>query len=250
MILYFSGTGNSQYVATYLQKKLKDNLLSINDFLKQKAYINLTTNDPLVIVCPVYVSAPPLIVMDFIKKSKFKDHLKVYFVMTCAGGMGASPYYWKKICQEKRFQYMGCEQVIMPQNYLIYFKTKEKEENKKIINAALPTIEKITLAIQQELPIALEPPGSLDVLSTKAVIKPYYKYFIKADGFEVSDACISCGKCEKVCPLNNIRLIHGLPEWSNNCTHCMACINRCPKQAIEYGEKTKGKPRYEAPKFK
>ena len=29
-----------------------------------------------------------------------------------------------------------------------------------------------------------------------------------------------------------------------NCTHCMACICYCPKEAIEYGKKSKGKPRY------
>ena len=27
-------------------------------------------------------------------------------------------------------------------------------------------------------------------------------------------------------------------------THCMACICYCPKEAIEYGKKSKGKPRY------
>lgn len=44
--------------------------------------------------------------------------------------------------------------------------------------------------------------------------------------------------------LNNIRLENGKPVWGKNCTHCMACICYCPKEAIEYGEKSKGKPRY------
>ena len=47
-----------------------------------------------------------------------------------------------------------------------------------------------------------------------------------------------------VCPLNNIRLENGKPVWGKNCTHCMACICYCPKEAIEYGQKSKGKPRY------
>ena len=46
------------------------------------------------------------------------------------------------------------------------------------------------------------------------------------------------------CPLNNIRLENGKPVWGKNCTHCMACICYCPKEAIEYGKKSKGKPRY------
>lgn len=250
MILYFSGTGNSQYIAQYLQDKLQDDILNIADFIKQKAYINLTTDTPLIIVCPVYVSAPPTIVMNFIKKSKFLPNLKAYFIMTCAGGMGASPYYWKEICKKKGFRYMGCEQIKMPQNYLVFFKTKEKEENQKIIDSALSPLEQMVDSIQRNLPISLEPPGKLDVLSTKMVLKPYYKYFIKAEDFEVNESCVACGKCVKVCPLNNIQLKDGLPIWSNSCTHCMACINLCPKQAIEYGKKSVGKPRYQAPKYK
>ena len=39
------------------------------------------------------------------------------------------------------------------------------------------------------------------------------------------------------CPLNNIRLENGKPVWGKHCTHCMACICDCPKEAIEYIEK-------------
>lgn len=44
--------------------------------------------------------------------------------------------------------------------------------------------------------------------------------------------------------MNNIHLENGKPLWGKNCTHCMACICYCPKEAIEYGKKSRGKPRY------
>ena len=56
--------------------------------------------------------------------------------------------------------------------------------------------------------------------------------------------CIGCGKCEKLCPLNNITLQNARPVWGTNCTQCMACICYCPTRAIEYGKKSAGKPRY------
>ena len=62
--------------------------------------------------------------------------------------------------------------------------------------------------------------------------------------YVISDDCISCGKCANVCPLHNIQLSNGKPVWGNQCTHCMACISRCPKEAIEYGKHSKGLPRY------
>ena len=56
--------------------------------------------------------------------------------------------------------------------------------------------------------------------------------------------CTGCGKCKKFCPLNNITLKNKKPVWGKHCTHCMACICYCPAEAIEYGRKSVGKPRY------
>ena len=63
------------------------------------------------------------------------------------------------------------------------------------------------------------------------------------------EKCIGCGKCDRVCPLGNIRMENGQPRWGENCTHCMACICGCPTEAIEYGKKSVGKPRYRCPEW-
>lgn len=39
----------------------------------------------------------------------------------------------------------------------------------------------------------------------------------------------------------------GKPVWGKNCTHCMGCINFCPKEAIEYAKGSVGKTRYAGP---
>ena len=49
--------------------------------------------------------------------------------------------------------------------------------------------------------------------------------------------------------MNNIVMEEKQPLWGKDCTHCMACICGCPKEAIEYGRKSKGKPRYQCPKY-
>ncbi len=86
--------------------------------------------------------------------------------------------------------------------------------------------------------------------SGKPVTWLFDTFFIKPKKFYTTDECIGCDLCEKLCPLNNIKLLDKKPTWGNNCIHCTACINRCPKEAIEYGKKTQGKNRYVAIKYK
>ena len=249
MVVYFSGTGNSRYCAEMIADINGDEVLNAGEFIKNGIAAELISDKPWVFVCPIYVSAPPLAFQDFIKAASFDGCKDAYFVMTCASGMGGAPYYCKKVCEAAGLNYMGTAQVEMPQNYLILFKMNDPERAKEIIMEAEPKItalaEKIAASGQ------FDDPGTKgwEVVSTKMVLPPYYKWFMKAKAFRATDECISCGKCVSSCALNNIKLVEGKPVWSDNCTHCMACINLCPKQAIEYGEKTVGKFRHKCPKY-
>ena len=46
---------------------------------------------------------------------------------------------------------------------------------------------------------------------------------LKTESFEV------CGKCEKLCPMNNIKIVDNKVVQNNQCTMCYRCINNCPK---------------------
>jgi ferredoxin len=50
--------------------------------------------------------------------------------------------------------------------------------------------------------------------------------------FSVSEECNSCGICARVCPVDNIELVGGRPEWLHHCENCLACYNWCPRKAI------------------
>lgn len=250
MILYFTGTGNSRFVAEMLADLTGDEAVSMNDCIKSGEKGSFHSEKPYVFVSPVYVSAIPRAVESFVDSAEFSGSKKAYFIMTCAGGMGGSPAYAQKLADRKGFEYMGTAQVEMPQNYLVFFTTKDRQTSDGIIEAAKPVVRGFAelIAAEKELP----DPGmkSWEYISTEMILAMYYKWFMSDKPFTVSDACISCGKCEKLCPLNNIVLKDGKPTWGGNCTHCMACINSCPKQAIEYGKKSVGKYRYTCRKYK
>lgn len=65
--------------------------------------------------------------------------------------------------------------------------------------------------------------------------------------FTVNDKCTSCNICERVCPVHNIRMENGKPNWQGNCEHCLACIQWCPTEAIQYGTITTNRKRYHHP---
>jgi len=56
--------------------------------------------------------------------------------------------------------------------------------------------------------------------------------------FYVESSCNSCKTCEKVCPVNNIK-VNEVPTFHSNCQQCLACIQNCPQKSIHLkGEKS------------
>jgi NAD-dependent dihydropyrimidine dehydrogenase PreA subunit len=251
MILYFSATGNSEYVAKYIAHLNNDKVVNMTDYLKRNEPMNLTSETPYVIVAPVYISTMPVIVMDLLKQSKFEGNKNVYFIMTCAGsGISASAAFVKPLALELGLTYRGVEHLSMPQDYLMYFTVASKEENDVKMNDALTKVPSLAEKIRLDQDFDCSKVGIMHKLSIKPVIWMFDVLCIKPKKFYATNECIGCSLCEKVCPYNNIEMVNGKPVWGKKCCHCSACINKCPKKAIEYGKKTIGKNRYVAPKFK
>ena len=247
MVLYFSGTGNSKFVAERIAEGINDKAENISQYIKEEKKAEFREDGVYVFVGPAYVSAPARTLIDFVDESSFPSGIKAYFVITCAAAIGISPVIDKKLCERKGFEYMGSATVVMPQNYIAYFKTASMDENRETVKAAIPVVDGIVEAIKNKDIIEDRKMFFMEYPSTVAVADLYYKFFMKTGKFKASDECISCQKCVRVCPLGNVSLTDGKPVWGKKCTHCMACINYCPKGAIEYGKGSKGKPRYNGP---
>lgn len=149
---------------------------------------------------------------------------------------------------EKGLEDQGCASVLMPENYIALFETPSEEEALALIERAEPKITDIARMIKEGRILPEQQISGKDKISSGLVNTVFYPLMVHAGKYYATDACISCGLCEKVCPLGNITLKDGKPVWGKNCTHCMACICRCPKEAIEYGKHSQGQPRYVCPK--
>ncbi|UWD49933.1 EFR1 family ferrodoxin [Clostridioides difficile] len=248
MIIYFSGTGNSEYVAKKIGKELQDEVLNLFEKVRTRDYSHLVSDRPWVIVVPTYAWRIPRIVHEWLMKTELGGNKNIYFVMTCGADTGNAGNYLNKLCKIKGMNYRGCASVVMPENYIALFSTPSKEEALVTIEQAEQKILSAIQCIRTDIEFPESKVTFKNKFSSGLVNNIFYPIFVHSKKFYVTDACVSCRKCENVCPLENIKLENGKPKWGNNCTHCMACICRCPKEAIEYGEHSKGMARYICPK--
>ena len=244
MILYFSGTGNSRYIAQRLAAATGDALMSINDRIRQGGTQSVDGGRRLVFVTPTYCWRIPRLVERWIRDTDFPGAMQAWFVMSCGDDIGNAGGGLSRLCAAKGWAYMGVAPVVMPENYLAMFPVPGPEEAEKIIRKAAPEIVRAAGHIRAGHAFPERRPGLLDRVKSGVINAPFYALCVRADAFRADERCTGCGRCAQLCPLGNIRLADGRPVWGADCTHCMACIAHCPVQAIEYGRRSAGKPRY------
>lgn len=245
MIVYYSGTGNSKYLAKSIANHLTDKLVDLNELIKSnnKSDINCD-NENLIIVTPTYAWRMPKLVYDYLTSIKVNNAKNVYFIMSCGGEIGNAAKYNKQLAECLKLTYKGTIDVKMPDNYIIMFKPVSEEECIRLIKKINHKVNIIVAHIKENKDFKKPRNNLYDRFMSRFVNKQFYKYKISEKGFYVSNSCIGCGRCEAGCPLNNIKLIDKKPTWGNNCTHCMKCISYCPTNAINYKNKTEGKKPY------
>ena len=250
MIVYFSGTGNSRYAAQLLAHRLGDELLDAGQWMKEGKKAELTSEKPWVIVGPTYAWQLPRVFESFLRNALLEGSKEAYFVMTCGGDIGQPEGNLGELCRVKGLTFRGVLEVVMPENYITLFSAPEKEEAAQIIKAAHPVLEEGARRIAAGEDFPQRKGSRLNKLKSGVVNQVFYPMFVKAKPFYTTAACNGCGLCKRLCPLNNIEMEGKEPLWGQNCTQCMACICGCPKEAIEYGRRSKGKPRYWCPEYK
>lgn len=244
MVLYFSGTGNSRYVARRIAEALHEPLFSINDRVKANDTAPVPTGRQLIVVSPTYGWRLPRVVRDWLLQTEFPKVEQVWFVMTCGSEIGNAGSYAEKWCRGKGFDFKGCAGVVMPENYIAMFKAPSPKEEAEIIVRANGRLDALAQSIAKGESFTRPQIKLMDRIYSGIVNGAFYPMFVKSRKFRTTDECIGCGKCAVLCPTKSIRIEGGRPVWGDGCTHCMACICRCPKQAIEYGRHTMGLRRY------
>ena len=246
MILYFSATGNTEYIARELAKRLGDVCVNLLNRIKQDDHSPLHSEKPFVICAPVYVCEMPRFMSKYLKEQTFSGSRDVYFIFTSGGYCGISGPLAKSMFRKKGMNWLGHAEFKMPRNYVAndaYPMLSPAEVEERILNARA-ALDPVADSIRSGRKLTARHVFLFETIITVPFNPVWSKLKLKADAFYTTDKCVGCGKCVKLCPLNNITLEQKRPVWGNQCSHCMACIGNCPTQAIEYGTITQNKEPY------
>ena len=239
-IFFFSGTGNSFDIALRLAEKMQSadvyNLACIDEIaaLKYKR---------VGFVFPVYGFTMPNIVERFLSNYKF-DQETYYFSILTMGGLALGAKYRTRMAVEKIGGYLNYIDIIyMPENYILFSKVpSDKIIREQMHNATKRVGEVCSDVLSNKEKRAKKP---LTYYFTKKTAKTEQEKFkVAAQSFTVNESCNKCGLCVRLCPVDNISTNEEGMVFSNHCECCLCCMHACPKEAINYLNKTSGKQRY------
>lgn len=251
MVLYFSATGNTEFIAKEIAKRIDDECVNLLDRIKNQDFSPIHSEKPFVICAPVYVCEIPRFMSKYLKKQTFTGSRDVFFILTSGGYCGPSGKLLKSIFKKKKMICHGHAEFKMPRNYVASdaYPMLEKEQTEERIKESYARLDKVAEDILAGNKLTAKHIFLFETLITLPFNPIWCKFKLKAKDFYAEDSCIGCGKCVKLCPLNNIKLVDKKPVWGDDCTHCMACIGNCPIESIQYGNITKDKEHYNFGKY-
>lgn len=224
MVFYFTGTGNSLYVA----KQLEENPISIPQVIHQ-ANLEFTAGS-IGIVAPVYGHEVPPMVQEFLKKAVFHTDY-FYMILTYGNRHGGAAELAKQLCESCGITVNYINVLLMVDNWLPNFDMNEQKSIDKKVEEHLAAIREDVYARKNMIAAVTDTDRAahqqfLDRM--KQMTPDAWQHMIR-----ITDGCIGCGICGKVCPSASIRVINGKAmHIPGNCQTCFACAHACPQKAI------------------
>ena len=223
-ICYFTGTGNSLYVA----KRIGGDLYPISQLMRQHEIV--IKDDAVGIVCPVYAGEMPMMVRDFLSKASIETDY-FFFVFTYGMRYGEAFAVVKQACDEEGIKLSYINAVKMVDNYLPNFEMNDQVEKLPAKNVE-GQIDKLLedIAERRTTEVNITGTGKIRMKFQRRLGYGILKQDAARE-YLVNDKCVLCGTCAKVCPSNNITVTDKV-RFGLHCEVCYACIHNCPANAI------------------
>ena len=247
-LYYYTGTGNSLWVARQLAQRLDGpaELVSLGtDYALPDAEC-----DRIGLVFPVHVWGLPQHVRDFAGRLTAAPNRYVFALAVNAGQAAATLLDLRDRLQVREVSLQCGFELRLPSNYILWNGAQPVAQQQELFAAAQAKLDRIAPILHDRLPGPVERgPWWQNILLSAVNRFAYAKMATTDKDFWTADTCNGCGVCERICPSANIRLEQGRPAWQHRCSQCLACLQWCPQEAIRHGKKTAGRQRYHQPEI-
>lgn len=202
-VVYYSNTGQSASVATYLSKQLGYPLSAIER-------VDAFCYENLVLVFPVHCQNIPDIVVQFLRKVKVR-----YFTAIATYGKMCCGNVLYEIAHKFHMNLVAGAYIPLNHAYL------NQDDPFRDFHRLVPIVEKIMKPSPIVIPKLYKNPFAdlFPGVRSRMGIKIRKK-----------SNCNNCGICDMICPFKAIRC--GVTD--GRCIRCLKCVRTCPRQALEF----------------
>jgi Pyruvate/2-oxoacid:ferredoxin oxidoreductase delta subunit len=245
-LYFYTGTGNSLWISRLLAQELGEaRLVPIARSLPGGGELPAQRAG---IIFPVHIWGVPRRVIEFLDLLAALPSRYYFAVAVNAGQVAATLLQLKKRMQAKGLTLSAGFSVAMPSNYIPWGGPGPEEKRLRKFAAARQKIGEIASAVAggAERPVERGPLWQ-NLLFTWFNRLSFSHVPAMDRSFWADEKCNTCGICKSICPCGNIRISDGRPKWLHRCEQCFACLQWCPREAIQYGKKTARYERYHHP---
>jgi ferredoxin len=248
----YSGTGNSFWTARMLAGKLGPAGTRVVSISRLPAGTVVSGAEVVGIVFPVHIWGVPRRVIAFVEALQTDPAAYCFAVAVNAGQVAATLVQLRELLQARGIALACGFGLAMPSNYIPWGGPGPREQQLETIAAAGQKIERIAAAVTSRQGQPVEKGPLWQNLLFTGLNRLAFRHVPGMDkGFRADAKCNGCGVCREVCPCGNIAAgEEGRPVWRHRCEQCLACIQWCPQQAIQYGKKTEAYERYHHPEVR
>ena len=233
LMLYFSATGNSKYIAELFSRQMGGKCHSIEERLDFEGLI--TSSEVIGFCYPIYASRVPRNLREF--TAKYTESLKgkkvvIFCTQMVFSGDGARAF--TELLPRKAFEVIYAEHFIMPNNVPNFFLTPLARKD-KVLKYFANAEQKMRL-ICSDIKAGIVRKRGFNIFSRilglpQAAAFPLLERIARKT-VKVNSECDKCGVCVSACPMNNLAVENDRLVHKHNCVICYRCVNQCPQKAI------------------
>jgi ferredoxin len=263
LFLYFSGTGNTDYVAQYLARKLAHVPVDIASLSIEHRPAEMVGDfDLLTVGFPVYACDSPDLVQDYLARLPPGEGRGAFVFCTKGAYAGGAVRHNLQRLAVRGYTPLGGGSVLMPGTDGLamipkgsWMARKALEKDFDHLQDADRLAEHMTTAISglrdgrsvEEFRETLPPHPKVSVPDRLwAFLYEASENWARAR-LHADQGCEGCGLCSRVCPVASVQMQGRRPTFADQCVLCMRCIHACPQEAIQIGGLTVGKFRWKGP---